>query len=90
MLDEFVGSAVVIVSFVLNVEADIVEGLLDIQVQVEQLLDDRLVYLVVFAIHLLLGDEVQVIRQVRLVPWVLLDLLKGNALHRIWLQHSVY
>lgn len=89
MLNQFVGSAVVIVAFVLDILAHFIEGLLDVQVQVEQLFHDGLVYLVVFGVHLLFRDEVQVIWQVGLVPRVLLDLLQSYSLYGVWLQHSV-
>jgi hypothetical protein len=31
----------------------------------------------------------QVVRQILLVPNMVLDLLQGDTLHRIWLEHSI-
>ena len=90
VLDELVGAAVVGVSFVHDVLADLLEGLGDVEVQVEEFLHNLLVDLVVLIVHLLLTDEVQVVRQVLHVPRVLLNFLKSYPLHRVRLQHPVY
>ena len=75
MTHKLICSAIIGVSFVQNILTDLVEVLADVWIELEELIDDRVVDLIVLVIDLLLVDVMQVFGQVLLVPNVLLDLL---------------
>jgi len=58
MLDEFVGPAIISISLVEDVLADLLERLGYVQVEFKKFLHNLLVYLAAFGVHLLFGDEV--------------------------------
>jgi len=82
---EFIRATVVCISLVHDVLADLIETFGDAHVQVEQFVHDLFIYLSILVVHLLLSDELQVVWQVKLVPWVILYLLESDSLHGIWL-----
>ena len=89
VLNKLIRATVVRVSLVEYVLAHLVKRFRNIQVQVEKLVHYLFVYDCVLIINLLLRNEVQVVRQVLHVPYVLLDFLQRDALHGVRLQHPV-
>ena len=90
MTHQLISSAVVGVSFIQNVLTDLIEVLAYVWIKLEELVDDRVVDLIVLVIYLLLVDVVQVFRQILLVPNMLLDLLQRNSFDRVGLKHAIY